>query len=69
VLRKGAESAARQPRPPSATPPRKDNPRDDPFEHGRFERFGPSCRYRIERLDRDDYRFWLPGGFFFEVAA
>jgi hypothetical protein len=42
---------------------------DHPFEHGRFEHFGPSYRYRIERFDRDHRRFWLPGGFFFEVAA
>jgi hypothetical protein len=42
---------------------------DHPFEHGRFEHFGPSYRYRIERFDRDHHRFWLPGGFFFEVAA
>jgi len=42
---------------------------DRPFEHGRFEHFGPSYRYRIERFDRDHHRFWLPGGFFFEVAA
>jgi len=36
---------------------------DHPFEHGRFEHFGPSYRYRIERFDRDHHRFWLPGGF------
>jgi hypothetical protein len=42
---------------------------DQPFEHGRFEHFGPSYRYRIERFDRDHHRFWLPGGFYFEVAA
>src|SRR6266436_5140444 len=42
-------------------PPSRDNPR--------FEHFGPSYRYRIERFDRDHHRFWLPGGFSFEVAA
>ena len=42
---------------------------DRPFEHGRFERFGPNYRWRIERFDRDHHRFWFPGGFFFEVAA
>ena len=42
---------------------------DHPFEHGRFEHFGPSYRYRIERFDRDHHRFWFPGGYFFEVAA
>jgi len=42
---------------------------DHPFEHGHFEHFGPSYRYRIERFDPDHHRFWLPGGFFFEVAS
>ena len=42
---------------------------DHPFEHGRFEHFGPTFRYRVERFDRDHHRFWLPGGFSFEVAA
>jgi len=41
---------------------------DRPFEHGRFEHFGPSYRYRIERIDRDHRRFWFPGGFFFEIS-
>jgi hypothetical protein len=41
---------------------------DHPFEHGRFERLGPSNRYRIERFDRDHRRFWLPGGFYFQIA-
>ena len=39
-----------------------------PFEHGHFEHFGPSYRYNIERFDRDARRFWLLGGFYFEVA-
>lgn len=42
---------------------------DHPFEHGHFERFGPSYRYSIVRVDRDHHRFWLPGGFYFEVAS
>ena len=42
---------------------------DRPFEHGRFEHFGPSVRYRVERIDRDHHRFYFPGGFGFEVAA
>ena len=41
---------------------------DHPFEHGRFEHFGPSYRYRVTRIDRDHHRFWFPGGFFFEIA-
>ena len=39
-----------------------------PFEHGHFERFGPNYRYNVVRIDRDHHRFWLPGGFSFEVA-
>ena len=42
---------------------------DHPFEHGRFERFGPSYRYSVERFDLEHHRFWFPGGFFFEVAS
>jgi hypothetical protein len=41
---------------------------DHPFEHGHFEHFGPSYRYRVLRFDPDRHRFWLPGGFFFEIA-
>jgi hypothetical protein len=41
---------------------------EHPYEHGRFERFGPSYRYRVQRIDRDHHRFWFPGGFYFEVA-
>jgi hypothetical protein len=40
-----------------------------PFEHGHFERFGPSYRYHVERFDRDHHRFWFPGGFSFEIAT
>jgi hypothetical protein len=42
---------------------------DHPFEHGRFEHFGPSYRYRIARIDPNLHRFWLPDGFFFDIAA
>jgi hypothetical protein len=41
---------------------------DHPYEHGRFERFGPSYRYKVLRFDRDHHRFWFPGGFGFEIA-
>jgi hypothetical protein len=41
---------------------------DHPFEHGRFEHFGASYRYRVERFDRDHHRFWFPGGFYFQIA-
>jgi hypothetical protein len=41
---------------------------DHPFERGRFEHFGPSYRYRIERFDPDHHRFWFPGGFWFQIA-
>lgn len=40
-----------------------------PFEHGHFEHFGPSYRYNIIRIDPNLHRFWLPGGYFFEVPA
>jgi hypothetical protein len=40
-----------------------------PYEHGRFESFGPSNRYHVERFDRDHHRFWFPGGFSFEIAS
>jgi len=42
---------------------------DHPFEHGRFEHFGPSYRYHVERFDRDHHRFFFPGGFSFEIAS
>jgi hypothetical protein len=41
---------------------------DHPFEHGRFEHFGASYRYHVDRIDRDHHRFWFPGGFYFQVA-
>jgi hypothetical protein len=41
---------------------------DHPFEHGHFEHFGPSYRYRVVRVDVHAHRFWFPGGFYFEVA-
>jgi hypothetical protein len=40
-----------------------------PFEHGHFTAFGPDHRYNIVRIDRDAHRFWLPGGFYFDIAA
>ena len=42
---------------------------DHPFEHGRFEHFGQSYRYKVERFDRDRHIFWFPGGFSFQVAS
>ena len=42
---------------------------DQPFAHGRFARLGPSNRYGVLRVDANLHRFWLPGNFFFEVAA
>jgi len=42
---------------------------DHPFQHGRFEHFGPSYRYNIVRIDPNLHRFWLPGGYFFEISA
>lgn len=39
-----------------------------PFEHGRFEHVGPEYRYSILRIDPNLHRFWLPGGFYFEIA-
>lgn len=42
---------------------------DHPFEHGRFAGIGPSHRYSVLRIDRDLHRVWLPGGFYFEIAA
>jgi hypothetical protein len=41
---------------------------EHPFPHGRFERFGPSHRYSVLRIDRSARRFWVPGGFSFEIA-
>jgi hypothetical protein len=42
---------------------------DHPWEHGRFEHFGPTYRYNIVRIDPDLHRFWLPEGYWFEVPA
>jgi hypothetical protein len=39
-----------------------------PYAHGRFTRIGASFRYNVLRVDVGLHRFWLPGGFFFEVA-
>jgi len=40
-----------------------------PYPHGRFEHFGPSHRYPVERFDLGAHRFWFPGGFSFEIAS
>ena len=40
-----------------------------PFEHGHFEHFGPTYRYRVERFDRERHIFWFPGGFSFQIAS
>jgi len=51
---------------------RADDPRyrvTHPFEHGRFEHFGPSFRYVVIRVDRHHHRFWFPGGYYFEIAS
>jgi hypothetical protein len=42
---------------------------DHPFEHSRFEHFGPSYRYSVMRIDQEHHRFWLSGGFSFHIAA
>ena len=39
-----------------------------PYAHGRFEHFGPTFQYRVGRVDLANRRFWLTGGFGFEVA-
>jgi len=41
---------------------------EHPFEHGHFANFGPSFRYTIARIDAAHHEFWLPGGFYFQVA-
>ena len=41
---------------------------DRPFEHGHFANFGPSYRYNVLRIDPNLRRFWLPGGYYFDVA-
>jgi hypothetical protein len=42
---------------------------DHPFPQGRFAHPGPAYRYAVMRIDKDHHRFWLTGGFFFDVAA
>ncbi len=42
---------------------------DRPFIHGHFDHFGPNFRYRLLRVDPYRHWFWLPSGFYFEVAA
>ena len=41
---------------------------DKPFEHGHFAHVGPNYRYRVSRFDAANREFWLPGGFFFQIA-
>ncbi|MGD1010155.1 MAG: hypothetical protein ABR951_08405 [Candidatus Aminicenantales bacterium] len=41
---------------------------DHPFPNGRFAHAGPTFRYEITRVDANLHRFWLPGGFCFELA-
>jgi hypothetical protein len=41
---------------------------DRPFLHGHFQHVGPAYRYNIVRIDVALHRFWLPGGYFFEIA-
>lgn len=51
---------------------RPDDPRfrlASPNAHGRFANVGASFRYSVLRVDLSHHRFWLPGGFFFDVAA
>ena len=42
---------------------------DHPFEHGHFEHFGQSYRYKVERFDADRHIFWFPGGGSFQIAS
>jgi hypothetical protein len=41
---------------------------DKPFEHGHFAHVGANYRYRVSRFDAGNREFWLPGGFFFQIA-
>jgi len=41
---------------------------DHPYEHGRFENFGPSHPYRFSRFDLGLHRFWFGGGYGFQIA-
>lgn len=36
---------------------------------GAIPHLGPNYRYSIVRVDRSQRRFWIPGGFYYEVAA
>jgi len=42
---------------------------DHPFPHGHFEHIGPNYRYNVARIDAHLHRFWMPGGFYFDIAA
>ncbi len=51
---------------------RPDDPRyrlQRPFNQGRFPHAGPAWRYNVVRIDPSLRRFWLPGGFFFQIAT
>jgi hypothetical protein len=41
---------------------------DHPYEHGRFDRFGPNYRYGVQRFDPQNHMFWLPSGAYFQIA-
>jgi hypothetical protein len=40
-----------------------------PFSAGRFAHVGSAYRYPIVRMDLAAHRFWLPGGYYFEIAS
>lgn len=40
-----------------------------PYEHGRFDGVGGSFRHEVVRIDRDQRRLWVTGGFSFVVAT
>ena len=40
-----------------------------PYAHGRFAHVGTGFRYAVLRVEAARHRFWLPGGFAFDVAA
>ena len=42
---------------------------DKPFEHGRFEHFGPSHRHHVVRLDPHHHRCVFEDGFIFDIAV
>lgn len=40
-----------------------------PYANGRFAKIGPTFQYSVARFDGASHRFWLNGGFGFEIAA